>query len=85
MMENSIVVYSKKTARSQRKLISVYILLVTLLLYHRIDCDGEKLERVSIQMDSNEVKASPHSNSPELDSIIEDVESSLSSLKGHRK
>ena len=118
MVENSIDVYSKKTARSQRKLISglqdvsasehqnlgsilissnetfhvvcvmyasVYTLLVTLVLYHRIDCDGEKLERVSTQMDSNELKASPHSNSPELDSIIEDVESSLSSLKGHRK
>ena len=55
------------------------------MLCHRIDCDGEKLERVSIQMDSNEVKASPLSNSPELDSIIEDVESSISSLKGHRK
>ena len=59
--------------------------LVTLMLCCRIDCDGPKVEKVNVQMDSNELKASSHSNSPELDSITEDVESSISSLKGHRK
>ena len=37
------------------------------------------------QLISDEVKISLESSNPELDSITDDAESSISSLKGHRK
>ena len=51
-----------------------------------MESDGMKEDKVDVQLTSDEVKLSPlPSNASELDSIMEDAESSISSLKGHRK
>ena len=62
-------------------------MLLMPVLYCRIETDGTQLEMepVVTQLNIEEVKTSPQSSSPELDSITEDAESSISSLKGHRK
>ena len=56
-----------------------------LVLCCRVEKDGLKEEKVDVQLICDEVKVSLESSNPELDSITEDVESSISSLKGHRK
>lgn len=55
---------------------------LNLVLYCRVEKDGEKVEA---QLINDEVKISLESSNPELDSITDDAESSISSLKGHRK
>ena len=59
--------------------------LLMFVLYCRVEKDGVKEEKVEAQLINDEVKISLESSNPELDSITEDAESSISSLKGHRK
>ena len=57
--------------------------MLILVLYCRVD--EVKEDKVDTQLISDEMKVSVESSNPELDSITEDTESSISSLKGHRK
>ena len=55
------------------------------MLCCRIEKDGVKEEILEVPLINDEVKISLESSNPELDSITDDAESSISSLKGHRK